>query len=343
MAIKEDPLHEPKRRYGHGLLGAYCLSPDERWLVTTVPQAWSLALPQFGRPPRAVHKVTTLEEDVVSEEVNSLPEVDAVMGIGGGTALDFAKYVAWRRSLPLVLAPSITSCNACMTSTIAIRRHGRMHPVGEIFAREVVVDFDVVCAAPAHMNSAGVVDLLSSHTALKDWELVGRDALAPYSADAASDIHMIVAKLRERSQEIREGRPAGVLALTEIMWLAEKVCRIVETHRPLEGSEHIWARNLEYQMSNTYRHGPLIATGILLMSALQGNDLSAIRQMLNELGALPKLKDLPVSSEDLKDSLVTARKFAAASRVVPTVLSEKDVTPDVADELIRQVFPNAAA
>jgi len=39
-------------------------------------------------------------------------DIDVIYGIGGGLAADAAKYVAWRRSLPLALIPTALSVDA---------------------------------------------------------------------------------------------------------------------------------------------------------------------------------------------------------------------------------------
>ena len=55
-----------------------------------------------------------------------------VVGLGGGTALDTAKYVAWRTGRPLVQVPTITSVDAGFTDAIGIRDLGKVRYVGTV-------------------------------------------------------------------------------------------------------------------------------------------------------------------------------------------------------------------
>ena len=60
-----------------------------------------------------------------------------------------------------MLAPSIVSVDACLTDAAAVRREGRVHYLGHVVPREVVVDFDLICKAPPELNRAGAGDILS--------------------------------------------------------------------------------------------------------------------------------------------------------------------------------------
>lgn len=47
-----------------------------------------------------------------------------VWGIGGGSALDHAKFTAWTLGLPLLLAPSVLSVDAGFTVAAGVREDG---------------------------------------------------------------------------------------------------------------------------------------------------------------------------------------------------------------------------
>jgi len=67
-----------------------------------------------------------MDEAAVIALEQSVPGV----ALGGGSSLDAARCVAWRRGLLLVLVPSAVSVDACVTSSIAMSDGGRVRYVG---------------------------------------------------------------------------------------------------------------------------------------------------------------------------------------------------------------------
>jgi hypothetical protein len=132
--------------------------------------------------------------------------VARVVGLGGGLALDAAKLVAWRLGVPLVQVPSSASNNACFTRTSGCLERGRRAPMRDGPVPEaVVVDHELIARAPARLNRAGIGDLLSSHSALADWELAHR-------AGRAVDWTRRCATGRDRLDQLATGaRRAGRL------------------------------------------------------------------------------------------------------------------------------------
>jgi len=327
---------EVPRRYGNGLIGDIC-NAHERWLVVTNPEAWALVYPQFHRLPHFVHHAETMEEGPLTRAASGLPVVDAVLGVGGGTVMDFAKFVAWRRDVPLVLAPSVVSVDACLTESIAVRRAGRVHYLGEVYPREVVVDFDVVCAGPPALNRAGAGDILSIHTALFDWKLAASRGRAVFDEEIAREAGALVDKLMSRADDLREARPQGIVALVELFWAEVMLCRRARSSRPEEGSEHFWAYNLEYRAGRGFVHGELVALGILLMSALQNNDLAGIRERIETLGIRWRPHELEIEPTLLLRSLTTARSYARQEQLAYSILSESEIDDAEAARLVEDV------
>ena len=110
-----------------------------------------------------------------------------VIGLGGGSALDTAKYVTWKTGKPLFQIPSITSVDAAFTDAIGVRIDQRVRYIGHILPQRVVLDIDLVRSAPPRLNRSGVGDILSCHTALYDWRLaLARGVGAAWDETAAA-------------------------------------------------------------------------------------------------------------------------------------------------------------
>ena len=97
------------------------------YLIAVNDPPWSSIAGQVPAPVTAVSahdmELTKLDHDV---EHTADDGAEFVVGFGGGTALDTAKYLAWKRGLPLVQIPTITSVDAGFTDAIGVRSEGRV-------------------------------------------------------------------------------------------------------------------------------------------------------------------------------------------------------------------------
>lgn len=89
---------------------------------------------------------------------------DVAVAIGGGKALDAGKAVALRMGAPVITVPTIASTDAPASRGIAIYdREHRLALVQQLPSnpQAVVVDTEILAAAPPHFLSAGIGDAIA--------------------------------------------------------------------------------------------------------------------------------------------------------------------------------------
>lgn len=305
-------------------------------VVITMPEPWELARAMLGGNIRQVAFLTDVEEANLRALVRGLPPANGVVGIGGGSSLDAAKYVAWTRGSRLVLIPTILSVDACVTNAVAVRVEGRVRYVGDITAEEVLVDYDLLRRAPAHLNRAGIGDTLSIHTALADWRS-GADLGGPAWHDAmAAEARGMLDRLERALPEIRDVTEAGMRELTALFVAETELCLRAGHSRPEEGTEHYLAYCIESLTRRGFVHGELVCLCILIMSVLQDNDPKRAARMIRDAGVRTQPAELGLTEVDLAEALSVLPDYIRAEGLFPSAVTETPIGVARAREVVAE-------
>src|SRR5258705_9216002 len=133
--------------YGRELVAELPKIVNPPFLVVAARDLWPRFAAHFEATESHVHLVESLEIDDLERILGELPQIKAVIGIGGGVAIDVAKYFAWRRQLPLFQVPTSMSVNAPFAHRAAVRDQGILKYVGFHVPEMVYVDYDIVQSA----------------------------------------------------------------------------------------------------------------------------------------------------------------------------------------------------
>jgi glycerol-1-phosphate dehydrogenase [NAD(P)+] len=217
-------------------------------------------------------------------------DIEVVYGVGGGLAADAAKYVAWRRGLPLVVIPTALSVDAHLTWACGVRRDGCVAYLETGPAQTLYADYALLGAAPAHVRAAGVCDLLSIATGLWDWRLAEQRGKNPpaqrYLPWAAAQAQGILDATLVIAEAAGAGDEAGLRALLRLLALEVQLCNLLGHSRPEEGSEHFLAYAIEAHpaIGAGHAHGDLVGPAILRAAAWQGQDTEPLHEALAAAG-----------------------------------------------------------
>jgi len=256
-----------------------------------------------------------------------------VVGIGGGTALDTAKYLAWRAHLPLVQAPTITSVDAGFTDAIGVRVDGKVRYVGHIVPERVILDVDIIASAPKRLNRAGIGDILSCHTGLHDWRAATDAGVGhPWDDDLAQLADTLLRGLDASIVDIAQANPTGIRFVADAYRQIGAACAAAGHSRFEEGSEHFWAYAYEHATGAHHVHGELIAFATVALAHVQLNDPAFAHRIVSSSGVVAHPADLDIDHAVYVETLLGLRDYARAEGLDVGVADLCTITRSMAEE-----------
>jgi glycerol-1-phosphate dehydrogenase [NAD(P)+] len=261
---------------------------------------------------------------------------ETIVGLGGGRALDTAKYLALCTGKRLVQIPSIMSVDAAFTDAAGVRSDGAVRYVGPIRPNFVVLDIPLIRTAPLRLNRAGAGDVISCHTGLYDWSLaVATDTTYPWHSGLADLGRGLLADLDAGAEEIARVTAAGVRLLASSFRDIGAACAAAGHSRFEEGSEHFFAYHYEHVTGLTPQHGEIVALGTVVMSELQHNDARRAFEMVTRCGIRCHPHELGLDRARFEAVLRGLKQFVATRGYDVSIVDYADFDPTTVDRLWR--------
>jgi glycerol-1-phosphate dehydrogenase [NAD(P)+] len=232
---------------------------------------------------------------------------DAVVGIGGGTTVDTAKYAATRGALPMV-SVATSLANDGVASPVASLVNGTVKgSYGVHIPIAVIVDLDFVENGPDAVNRGGIGDVISNLSALADWSLARDVRGEPVDGLAASLARMGAEAVLTHPGDMTDDDFVTVLADALISsGLAMAVCG---SSRPSSGGCHEIMHATDALFPGTASHGELAGLGALFCTFLRGD-----RVRFAQMASCLRRHRLPVTAADVG---LTPGQFGAAVEFAP--------------------------
>ena len=312
MALR--PVQDWPAHYEPGAVRQHCPDLDD-YVVLTSPSAWKAVQPEMPRPPRALAHVISQEEQFNESLITRLPTSDWVVGVGGGMALDAAKYVAWKMEARLILVPTIVSTGAIFQPHFPSRRDGRCTILNDLAAPEkVLFDTDIIRAAPPRLNASGMAECISWLGTVASWRWWCEQDLpgVPWDQAAADEVNeWVESRFQQYSGDLDgEGRPGPT---------AIRACAEVNRERYQLKMFGLKAGHaLDHLLDNTFvrvhkrnlLHGELVALGTLISGLTYGSEFDRCRAMFDACGTNYLPSQIGCTWSQVRSTIATIRENA---------------------------------
>lgn len=316
-------------------MGIYATRYDQRRVVILHSEELPGELTARLEKALASSQVEILHRQAVSqaafEQAQSLfaalpSRAQAIIGLGGGKALDTAKYVAFLARLPYLSVPTSLSNDGFCSPQSSLTLGGKRRSLPCRMPFGVVIDTAVTLAAPQPLWWSGVGDLVSKITAVRDWKLAfhARGTLVDDFAALLSDATVFQFMARPVRDLDGESLLANALMLNGV---AMEVCG---SSRPASGSEHLISHALDAMSARPRLHGLQVGIATYLVSRLQGQGTEMVASLFDRTGFWDAFKEQPLSRAEW---LEAARFAPGIKQEFHTILSERDCLPEIAEML----------
>ncbi|MCC6803351.1 MAG: iron-containing alcohol dehydrogenase [Anaerolineae bacterium] len=278
-----------------------------------------------------------VQGDYLDTLANDLPpQVQVIYGVGGGMVADAAKYVAWRKGLPVVLIPTSLSQDGFFTALVAARGDGTVNYVTTGPAERLIIDWEIIRAAPQSVRGAGIVELLTIVTGILDWKYAAeRDKTTPetrFVPWAAGLMAGIAQQAFKIAAGVGRGNVESLRNLLDLLCMEVQLTNQMGHNRPQEGSEQYFAYAIEPRVGKRrpLPYADMVGPGILLAAALHGQDVNPIRATLESAGIrLDQLRN-----DDIVDTLKTMPEYVRKHDMPYSILNDFDPTAERISELM---------
>nr|WP_206315648.1 iron-containing alcohol dehydrogenase family protein [Streptomyces sp. C1-2] len=268
----------------------------------------------------------TLDNAIKLAEAMKRGHYDAVVGLGGGKIIDCAKFAAARVGLPLVAVATNLSHDGLCSPVATLDNDAGRGSYGVPNPIAVVIDLDVIRAAPVRFVRSGIGDALSNISAVADWELANREK--------GESIDGLAAAMARQAGEAVLRHPGGVGDDSFLQVLAEGLVltgismSVAGDSRPASGACHEINHAFDLLFpKRAASHGEQCGMGAAFAMHLRG-----AREESAYMAAVLRRHGLPVLPEDIgftPEEFVQVVEFAPSTRPGRyTVLEHLDLSTD---------------
>ncbi|MGB8021616.1 MAG: iron-containing alcohol dehydrogenase family protein [Candidatus Nanopelagicales bacterium] len=254
--------------------------------------------------------VATNEIDAIIDSAFRLPrKAHAIVAVGGGVAIDYAKYAGFLTRKPVIAVPTALSNDGFASPGASLKIAGKRTSCPARIPYGVVLDTAVIAKSPPRFTYSGIGDLLSKYSAVHDWKL------AYWETDEQVNDFAVLIALQSVDNLVHHPAPSiSDLAFLKLMAgalvMSGVAMEVSGSSRPASGSEHLISHAYEKVAARPSMHGLQVGLASIATMWLQQHPmLEQVMGVLAETGFIHFVKENPLNRA----------AFIEAIRLAPTI------------------------
>lgn len=235
----------------------------------------------------------------------SINQYDAVIAIGGGSIIDYGKYIAFLQQRPFISVPTSASNDGFASSNCSLMVEGKKMTVPARVPYGIIADLDIIQSAPKRFVIAGIGDLMSNITALFDWEFEESHGITQVQAFA----YMLSKKAVNsfiRTPMDRLNNPIFIKELVSSLTMGGISTVISGNSSPISGSEHLISHALDKIAKQPQMHGIQVGIATYIMAHVQNHRAERITKVFTRTGFFDHVKTLDLKKSEYQMAIEMA-------------------------------------
>ncbi|MFC4321486.1 iron-containing alcohol dehydrogenase family protein [Litchfieldia salsa] len=240
---------------------------------------------------------SSLKMDDLFNKAFSMEGFDVVISMGGGTIVDYGKYIAFLRRFPFISIPTSPSNDGFASSNCSIVVNGKKTTVPASVPYGIIADLDILKHVPDYLILAGIGDLMSNITALYDWEFEEKQERSHVNAFAYMMSKKAVNSfIRTPMDDIK--KTIFMKELVSSLAMGGISTIISGNSSPISGSGHLISHALDKISVKPQIHGIQVGVATYIMSNVQEHRAERMKKVFERTGFFKYVKTLGLKKEE---------------------------------------------
>jgi glycerol-1-phosphate dehydrogenase [NAD(P)+] len=249
-------------------------------------------------------------ENVIASAFSLPRRTDAIVAVGGGMAIDYAKYAGFLARKPVIAVPTALSNDGFCSPGASLKVAGRRISCPARLPFGVVLDTAVIARSPARFTFSGIGDLLTKYSAVADWKLAYWE-----TGEQVNDFAVLIALQSVDNLVNHPDKSIADLDFIKLMAgalvMSGVAMEVTGSSRVASGSEHLISHAYEKVAAAPSTHGVQVGVACIGTMWLQENPrLEQVMSVMAETGFIHYVKQNPLD----RDAFIEAIRLAPSMK-----------------------------